>query len=108
MLRISRASFSSPMRTVTAPVSLAAASSFSTTTCSSSASSTCRSEPGKSATLRVRFAVPPSSMRSSGCSTSDSMSTVHTADHHVPQVGRDEFGQFGDLGRRVGAAARRP
>ena len=73
---ISSASVSWPMRTVTLPASCCAASSRSTTTCSSSASSTERSEPPKSAVLRVRLAVPPSSSRSSVCSTSDSSSTV--------------------------------
>ena len=74
--RISSASFSSPIRTVTVPGSCEEASSLSTTTCSSSASRIWRSEPGKSAALRVRLAVPPSSSRSSGCSTSVSISTV--------------------------------
>ena len=78
VLRICSSSFSSPMRTVIAPGLRAAARSFRTTTCSSSASRTWRSDPGKSATLRVRFAVPPRTRRSSGCSASDSTRTVVT------------------------------
>ena len=73
---ICSASVSWPIRTVTLPASCWAASSRSTTTCSSSASSTDRSDPPKSAVLRVRLAVPPISNRSSECSTSDSSSTV--------------------------------
>src|SRR6478752_1689635 len=64
------------MRTVILPASCWAASSRSTTTCSSSASITERSEPPKSAVFWAKLAVPPSSRRSSECSTSVSTSTV--------------------------------